>query len=163
MTPRLKSRHRRRDFHCWQGSISLQEQRVREQFLTGELDAANRQLELLATTDAPSGLANHRRFNMHLEQEWSSCVRDEAAVSLVGIEVTALGRLLEHGSNETVTALEFSLGMGCVRPTRSAQPSALSSQAKSALAEGRRLRPGRIVRCNEDGVVADVSSTEAIE
>jgi len=43
------------------------------------------------------------------------------------------------------------------------QPSALSSQAKSALAEARRLGPGRIVRCNEDGVVEDVSSTEAFE
>lgn len=141
MTPRLKSWYRRRDFHCRQGSISLQEQRVREQFLVGELDAANRQLE----------------------QQWSPCAREEETVWLVGIEVAALGRLLERGSNETVTALEFSLGMGCVRSTRSTQPSALSSQAKSALAEARRLGRGRIVRCNEDDVVEGASSTGAIE
>jgi len=208
-----------------QRAVSLKEQRHRERELTGELDIANQQLELLATTDAASGFANHRRFSRHMTRQWAQCVRDEAALSLVVLEVSArtndgagregtlseqqtqelsgaLARIamrpsdlvarcglnnfalilpatnlegattvarsaIEHlhdeGGDGVHASMDYSFGIGCMRPTQSADSSALIELTNAAVKEAQRLGHGSIVRYASDGTGENVSSVEVIE
>jgi diguanylate cyclase (GGDEF)-like protein len=48
-----------------------------------ELEAANRKLQGLALTDSLTGVANRRRFDEQLNQEWLRASRDRAQLSLI--------------------------------------------------------------------------------
>ena len=52
-----------------------------------ELEAANRKLAVLATTDPLTGLANRRCFDQHLEKEWSRCQRYGRPLSIVMLDI----------------------------------------------------------------------------
>jgi diguanylate cyclase (GGDEF)-like protein len=54
---------------------------------TAELAAANRRLELLATTDELTRLANRRRFSEFLDQEWHRATRDHTSIALLMLDV----------------------------------------------------------------------------
>lgn len=51
------------------------------------LEAANRELEALATTDALTGIANRRHFADRIELELDRCARAEEPLSLLMIDV----------------------------------------------------------------------------
>lgn len=52
-----------------------------------ELEIANRKLAVLATTDPLTGLANRRRFDQHLEKEWSRCKRYGRPLSIIMLDI----------------------------------------------------------------------------
>ncbi len=52
-----------------------------------QVDALNRELAQQANTDGLTGLANRRRFDEALDQEWRRAVRDETPLSLLMIDV----------------------------------------------------------------------------
>ena len=62
------------------------------QALSGELDAAIRQLELLATTDSLTQLDNRRQFDSRLEREWAQTSRDKLSLALIMADVDFLKR-----------------------------------------------------------------------
>jgi ligand-binding sensor domain-containing protein len=49
---------------------------------TEELEVANKELKLLASSDSLTGVANHRRFREFLAQEWRRCMRESKPVGL---------------------------------------------------------------------------------
>lgn len=55
--------------------------------MSTELAAANRRLELLATTDALTHLPNRRRFSEFIEQEWQRATRDRTSIALLMLDV----------------------------------------------------------------------------
>jgi diguanylate cyclase (GGDEF)-like protein len=55
--------------------------------LCRELAITNKQLERLAHSDALTGLANRRRFNEYLEQEWQNLCRREKPLALILCDV----------------------------------------------------------------------------
>ncbi|MSQ27661.1 MAG: diguanylate cyclase, partial [Dehalococcoidia bacterium] len=68
----------------------MDRRKAREQELlkiTRDLQRANRKLELLSTVDQVTGLANRRRFDDTLNNEWRRGVRFRAPLSLVMIDV----------------------------------------------------------------------------
>jgi diguanylate cyclase (GGDEF)-like protein len=54
---------------------------------TLELEAANRQLETLSTTDSLTGLANRRRFDSYWAQEWRRAQRQATPLSVIMLDV----------------------------------------------------------------------------
>jgi diguanylate cyclase (GGDEF)-like protein len=54
---------------------------------SAQLAAANRQLELHATTDPLTQLANHRRFSEFLDLEWPRALRERSSIALLLIDV----------------------------------------------------------------------------
>jgi diguanylate cyclase (GGDEF)-like protein len=52
-----------------------------------ELEVANRNLAVLATTDPLTGLANRRCFDQHLEEEWSRCRRYGRPLSIIMLDI----------------------------------------------------------------------------
>lgn len=54
---------------------------------TEALEQANRELERLATTDSLTQLANRRRFDDYLRQEWSHALRSQSHLSLILCDV----------------------------------------------------------------------------
>ncbi len=65
---------------------------------TADLAAANRKLELLATSDGLTGLANRRRFNDFLDDEWRRGAREGAPLSLLMLDVDFFKRFNDaHG------------------------------------------------------------------
>jgi diguanylate cyclase (GGDEF)-like protein len=66
--------------------------------MSAELAAANRRLELLATTDELTHLANRRRFSEFLDQEWHRATRDRSSIALLMIDVDFFKRYNDtHG------------------------------------------------------------------
>jgi GAF domain-containing protein len=63
----------------------LLEQRVAER--TVELQRANQELELLANLDGLTQLANRRRFDEYLAQEWRRSAREQAPLAMVLCDV----------------------------------------------------------------------------
>ena len=51
------------------------------------LTEANQKLELLASLDGLTGIANRRRFDQYLEAEWQRCLRGKFELSLMLIDV----------------------------------------------------------------------------
>lgn len=58
------------------GMVAMQE-------LTKQLEAANQKLELLASLDGLTGVANRRHFDEYLQQEWRRLVREKLPLSLI--------------------------------------------------------------------------------
>jgi diguanylate cyclase (GGDEF)-like protein len=54
---------------------------------TAQLDHAAERLELLATTDGLTGIANRRRFGEFLQQEWNRALRSATPIALVMVDV----------------------------------------------------------------------------
>lgn len=54
---------------------------------TAQLEVANSALEELATVDSMTGLANRRRFDVFIQQEWARSVRTRLPLSLMLIDV----------------------------------------------------------------------------
>lgn len=61
------------------------EARVAER--TRELEAANDELERIATLDGLTHIANRRRFDAMLQQEWRRCLREQLPMSLLMLDV----------------------------------------------------------------------------
>lgn len=55
--------------------------------VTQELDAANKELQRLSTTDGLTGIANRRFFDELVVREWRRCTRMKQPISLVMIDV----------------------------------------------------------------------------
>ena len=56
---------------------------IQQSTLFERLQLANRELELLATSDSLTGVANRRMFDEHLEREWRRMLREESWLSLI--------------------------------------------------------------------------------
>lgn len=66
--------------------------------ISDELAEANKRLELQATTDGLTRLANRQRFSEFLEQEWARAVRGRASIGLLVVDVDYFKRYNEtHG------------------------------------------------------------------
>jgi diguanylate cyclase (GGDEF)-like protein len=55
--------------------------------VTHQLNAANKELQRLSTTDGLTGIANRRLFDELLKREWRRCVRMKKPMSLVMVDV----------------------------------------------------------------------------
>lgn len=66
-------------------SFSSLESRVAER--TRALEAANDELERIATLDGLTHIANRRRFDVVLQQEWRRCLRERMPMSLLMLDV----------------------------------------------------------------------------
>ena len=72
--------------------------RLRVTEMSDELAEANRRLELQATTDALTQLANRRHFSEFLEQEWARAARGRASIALLMVDVDYFKRYNDaHG------------------------------------------------------------------
>lgn len=54
---------------------------------TNALEQVNKQLELLASSDALTGIANRRAFNKALDREWARAIRDATPISLIMCDI----------------------------------------------------------------------------
>lgn len=52
-----------------------------------DLERANQELAVLATTDSVTGLSNRRNFNLHIEEEWRRCTREHHPLSLLIFDI----------------------------------------------------------------------------
>ena len=60
---------------------------VRSLRQNAELNTAKRELEKISLTDALTGLANRRHFDLYLEQEWSRALRQNQPISMVMVDI----------------------------------------------------------------------------
>lgn len=58
-----------------------------QQISTVKLEAANRELEKLSISDPLTGLANRRHFNIVLQREWHTALRNKYPVSLIFLDI----------------------------------------------------------------------------
>jgi diguanylate cyclase (GGDEF)-like protein len=91
---------------------------------TLELEAANRKLEDLSSTDALTGLANRRRFDTVWELEWQRALRQGFALAVAMIDVDHFKDYNDHYGHQA--------GDDCLR--RLAQVLAAASQRSGELA-----------------------------
>lgn len=73
---------------------NMLEEKVQQR--TAELEAANRQLETLSTTDALTGLANRRRFDQYWAEEWQRAVRQGTPLAVIMIDVDHFKNYNDH-------------------------------------------------------------------
>ncbi|MEX0605507.1 MAG: diguanylate cyclase [Marinobacter sp.] len=60
---------------------------VRSLRQNAELNLAKRELEKISLTDALTGLANRRHFDLYLEQEWARAKRDDHPIAMVMLDI----------------------------------------------------------------------------
>lgn len=60
---------------------------VRSLRQNAELNTTKRELEKISLTDALTGLANRRHFDLYLEQEWSRALRQNQPISMVMVDI----------------------------------------------------------------------------
>lgn len=60
---------------------------VRSLRQNAELNQTKRELEKISLTDALTGLANRRHFDLYLEQEWSRALRQSQPISMVMLDI----------------------------------------------------------------------------
>lgn len=63
---------------------------------TTELQIANRQLEILSTTDGLTGLANRRRFDLYWAQEWQRALRQATPLAVIMLDVDHFKAYNDH-------------------------------------------------------------------
>lgn len=80
---------------------------IQQSQLLQELEVANQQLKLQASTDSLTQLANRRQFDHQLEQEWRRMAREQAPLSLILCDVDFF-----KGYNDT---LGHTAGDKCLR------------------------------------------------
>ncbi|BCJ77318.1 serine/threonine protein kinase [Catellatospora sp. IY07-71] len=68
---------------------------------TEELTAANRRLELLSTTDALTGLANRRRLEEMLQEEWTQARRTGRPIALAMVDIDHFKLYNDHYGHPT--------------------------------------------------------------
>ena len=61
-----------------------------------QLAASNRELEVQARTDGLTGIANRRRFDEALYEEWRRGARNEAPLSLLMIDIDRFKLFNDH-------------------------------------------------------------------
>ena len=59
---------------------------------TAQLEVANTALEELATSDPTTGLANRRRFDVFIQQEWQRAARSREPLSLLLVDIDRFKR-----------------------------------------------------------------------
>ncbi|MBN3560768.1 sensor domain-containing diguanylate cyclase [Aliamphritea spongicola] len=75
----------------------LVEQRTAELDATRkQLESANRELEIQATTDSLTQLANRRSFDAHLQGEWLQCSRDKKPLAILLIDIDHFKEYNDH-------------------------------------------------------------------
>ncbi|WP_152206228.1 diguanylate cyclase domain-containing protein [Marinobacter changyiensis] len=60
---------------------------VRSLRQNAQLNAAKRELETISLTDALTGLANRRHFDLYLEQEWARARRQRQTIAMVMLDI----------------------------------------------------------------------------
>ena len=60
---------------------------VRSLRQNAELNTTKRELETISLTDALTGLANRRHFDLYLKQEWSRALRQSQPISMVMLDI----------------------------------------------------------------------------
>lgn len=60
---------------------------IQQAELYQQLEVANQELKRLATLDGLTGLANRRRFDEYIEQEWRRLVREQQPLSLIMCDI----------------------------------------------------------------------------
>ncbi|MEH6576749.1 MAG: diguanylate cyclase [Amphritea sp.] len=60
------------------------------------LEAANRELEVLATTDGLTGVANRRSFDRHLKREWLHCRRLRKSLGIILLDIDYFKNYNDH-------------------------------------------------------------------
>lgn len=70
------------------------EQKVRER--TDELEVANQKLEAMSLTDALTGMANRRRFDVVIAEEWARASRSEQQLGVLLIDVDFFKQYNDH-------------------------------------------------------------------
>lgn len=70
------------------------EDKVRQR--TAELQAANRQLEALSTTDGLTGLANRRKFDLEWDAEWQRASRQGLPLAIAMLDVDQFKAYNDH-------------------------------------------------------------------
>ncbi|WP_315983275.1 diguanylate cyclase [Aliamphritea spongicola] len=61
-----------------------------------QLESANRELEIQATTDSLTQLANRRSFDAHLQGEWLQCSRDKKPLAILLIDIDHFKEYNDH-------------------------------------------------------------------
>lgn len=88
---------------------------------THDLTAARDELQRLATEDALTGVANRRKFNAVLDQEWKRAQREGHLLSLVLIDVDFFKRFNDRhghaGGDDCLRAVAQALATQCRRPS----------------------------------------------
>ena len=87
---------------------ALLEEKVR--LRTAELEAANRQLETLSTTDELTGLANRRRFDQYWSEEWQRAVRQGTSLAVIMVDVDHFKNYNDHYGHQQGDACLRQLG-----------------------------------------------------
>lgn len=67
-----------------------------QQIASRKLTRVNSQLEMLSLTDALTGLANRRQFDMTLQREWHSALRNRYPVALIFLDVDHFKNYNDH-------------------------------------------------------------------
>ncbi len=99
----------------------LETMRAKLLHMSGELSAANRELELLSHQDSLTRIANRRHFDSYLSQELNRAQRQQSDLSLILIDIDHFkrfndryGHLVGDGCLRKVAS---ALAAGCRRPT----------------------------------------------
>lgn len=77
----------RRLLHSRWAMVELQRQIERQRLLTEQLEAANLELQRLATIDGLTQIANRRAFDEYLHREWKRSLREQTPLSLILCDV----------------------------------------------------------------------------
>jgi len=68
-------------------ALRLKKELARRKELLGQLQKANKKLELLSSMDSLTDIANRRTFNWFLEKEWRRSIRKNHPVALIMIDI----------------------------------------------------------------------------
>lgn len=82
----LRQRVRRLLYTKW-AMAELRQQIERERLLTEQLEAANQELQRIASSDGLTSIANRRCFDHYLEHEWRRMLREQAPLSLIMCDI----------------------------------------------------------------------------
>lgn len=91
---------------------------IQQSELYQKLQQVNRELEQISTTDALTGLANRRRFNDYLQQEWYRLAREATPITLILADVDHFKLYNDtygHSAGDTCLARVAQVIQQCVR------------------------------------------------